>query len=465
MEFKTSSNSKIVSCNFYLEKMSEPHLKECDDGVYIGKSKIYKTPFIFNFDTTINRNIAILGMSGSGKSYFLKNFIIRSNLGRDSPILIVDWNNEYKEVVRFLEGTVLTLGFNLKINILDLYDLHSIKNIRNISEFISYSLKLNDEETYLLYDIILEISSSEPSNTLINLNSLICHLSERDDTKRAKLANKLLQLKDNPIFAESTTFPIRSLLDGVTSIDFSMLKDDSQRNEISKYVLKIMVELMHSMSIDKAQKNSERIIVLDETWRLIKNSEDVGILFREGRKYGFSIIVATQLVNDINNEILSNAASLFLFRLQSDNDYKLLVDSGVISEKDKRQVMQLPVGSCMVSMALKENNGAISKFFIERTDGIQTTNYTLKGDNVQIRISHKVFFESTQNLFVSNEVKEKIVNFVMDNNNDIEEVNFIQFLLNMKIERAEIIYYLRLLGLHDAQIVKNYDKALCISSE
>ena len=76
------------------------------------------------------------------------------------------------------------------------------------------------------------------------------------------------------------------------------------------------------MDIESIPKNSERMIVLDETWRLVRNSEEVGILFREGRKYGFSVIVATQLASDISNEVLSNAASVFLFRMQNDSDYR-----------------------------------------------------------------------------------------------------------------------------------------------
>ena len=207
------------------------------------------------------------------------------------------------------------------------------------------------------------------------------------------------------------------------------------------------------------------MIVLDETWRLVRNSEEVGMLFREGRKYGFSIIVATQLAADIGNEVLSNAAALFLFRLQNDGDYRLLAESGIISEYDKRRIMQLPVGGCMVSMALKEDNGAVTKFFIRRTEGVLTSDYTIKSGSMQRIVSHGLFSDSTKRLLVSNETKERITNFMADSNNEVDSSAFVKFLVGLGVERSEIFFYLRLLGLNDTDIVNAIGRASGLSFE
>jgi hypothetical protein len=436
--------------------MSEPYLDADADGVFVGRSAIYGTPFLLNLDCTINRNIAVLGMSGSGKSYFLKSMIIRSCIWRGSSVLIVDWNNEYRDVVRFLGGRVLKLGSELKINLFDLYDIGDTRHIRRITDIIGNSLNLNDAESYAVYEMVLQIAS-EGIYSGTSIATLIDRFSHSGGALGERLGKKLLQLKANPMFADATGFPVNSLLDGVTSIDFSMLKGDAQRGETSRAVLGIIVELMHSMSIDNVPRNQERMIVLDETWRLIRNSEEVGMLFREGRKYGFAIIVATQLAADISNEVLSNAASLFLFRLQNDSDYRLLAESGIISEQDKRRVTNLPVGGCMVSVALKEDNGAVTKFFIKRTDGIVVNDYTIRCDSMQRIVSHRLFSDSTKRLLVGNEAKERIVNFLADSNNEVDSTAFVGFLAGLGIERSEIFFYLRLLGLNDAEIVN----ALC----
>ena len=95
MSMHVNSNSRQASRSIYMGRMSEPYFIDSDKGVYIGKSRIYKIPFFLDLDSLINKNMAILGMSGTGKSYFLKSFIIRSVLQRNSCALIIDWNGEY----------------------------------------------------------------------------------------------------------------------------------------------------------------------------------------------------------------------------------------------------------------------------------------------------------------------------------------------------------------------------------
>ncbi len=456
----TNSNSRIASKSVYLDGMSEPGLPSDFNGVYIGRSRIYRIPFLLDLDKLINKNIAVLGMSGSGKSYFMKSFIIRSNLQRGSSVLIIDWNNEYRETVRFVGGKTLTLGLDLRINLFDLYDLKNVKNIRRISDVVTYSLNLNQEESYAVYSGILSMSLSKNQ---ANLDRLISELKSEGDPVSNRLASKLLQLKESPMFSLKTDFPVNNLLDGVVNIDFSMLRDDSQRVEISSALFRIIIELMHGTSININGKSKEKIIVLDEAWRLIKSSEEVAVLFREGRKYGYCIAVATQMANDINNEVISNAACMFLFRLQNESDYRLLKDSGIISESDKQKIMQLPVGSCMVSMALSGDQGHIRKFFIGSTDGITTYFYDITGGKVKNRISHGLFAESTRKLQVSNEVKDKIMDFIGRNNNEIGDVSLVGFMVGLGVERAEVVYYLRLLGLKDATIVKAYENVVSMS--
>lgn len=455
MILKMNSNSKIASKNIYLGGMSEPNKINYLDGVYLGKSKIFRIPLVFDSNKLINKNIAILGMSGAGKSYFLKSFIIRNHLQRYSQVLIIDWNNEYKAVVEFLGGITLKLGTGFKINLFDLYDLGNVKNIRDLSEIISYNLNFDKEESYLLYNKMLSLNADKLFKKM-NINLLIRKYREEKNSISDKLANKLLQLNGSPMFSDKTDFPMEKILEGVVSIDFSGLKDDSQRSEISKSIFRIIIELMHNIKISDTTISSEKLVVLDEAWRLIKNSEDVGVLFREGRKYGFCIAVATQLVNDINNEIISNVATIFLFRLQNESDYKSLQDSGIIDKSEINKIMHLPIGSCMVTMALKENNNKTNRFFIESIDGIAINSYYIKSGKMRTLVSNKKLIESTKKLQVTIEVKDRILDFVYQNNSEVEGTTLVNYMINLGIERPEIIYYLRLLGLKDVNIVKIY---------
>ena len=442
-----------------LEGMKEPVAEYADNSVYLGKTKIFRIPFFLNLDSLLNRNIAILGMSGSGKSYFLKSLILKMHLNLSANVLIIDWNNEYGKVVDLLDGKVLTLGANLKINIFELYDRSSVKNLGSLAKLMGKYLELSGEESYFLYNKILG-NCKRQNGRNYNLTVLMQELGRDSSALAKRISNQLLQLKDNPLFGDSTSFPMDQLLQGVTSLNFSMLKDDAQRSDISAAVIRIIIEIMHRLSLEKGANRTECVLVFDEAWRLIKNSDDIGVLFREGRKYGFCVAAATQLINDINNEILSNVSSLFLFRLQNESDYRPLMENGVIDENEKSIIAGMPVGMCLVSLAKKEDNGVSSKFFLEKIDGIEMDACTLQSGSMKMRISQGLFTESTKKLLVREETKGRILDFALRNNNELQLMGLIKFLLSERLERPEILFYLRNLGLIDLDIVRAYDNVL-----
>ena len=150
MRIARESNARTASDLMLVAQMSEP-FAERRKGVYIGRTLAYGLPFMLDLDDQMNRNIAILGMSGSGKSYFLKSFLIRSCMQRKSRILIIDWNNEYEETVRFAGGRVVSLGGDVRINMFELYDTGNPNSARELSDSICRSLGLDRKETYALY--------------------------------------------------------------------------------------------------------------------------------------------------------------------------------------------------------------------------------------------------------------------------------------------------------------------------
>ncbi len=448
----SNSNSKDASNVMHLDCMSEPEMLDYS-GIYLGKSFIYKMPVFLDLNLMMNRNMAIMGMSGAGKSYMLKSFIAKSSIQRGSAVLIIDWNNEYGELVRHMDGVVLSLSKDITVNVLDLHDLHSPKNARSITEMIGTMLKLSHEEEYSLYSGMLSI----PEKTChANIRTLIKHMEDCKDDTSSKVAKKLLQLVGNPMFADCTNFTMADAMHGIVSLDFSALKDDFQRGEISGMMLKAIIEFMHASGI--AQNGIERIIVLDEAWRLIQNSNDVNVLFREGRKYGFCVAVATQLASDINNEVISNSACIFIFRLQNEADYKILEDSGVINKDDKRKIMGLQTGSCFVSFA-GINSTNSEKLILSRIDGVDIRICSIIGGKMRNVIPRRAFEQSLNELDAEEVSKARVMELLSENNNEVDDITLIKLMMQLSIKRYEIICFLRRLGLKDARIVKAYETA------
>ncbi|MEM3841306.1 MAG: DUF87 domain-containing protein, partial [Candidatus Micrarchaeaceae archaeon] len=59
--------------------------------IYIGTTKIFRVPFSWSFANLTNPHIAIVGITGSGKSYLVKTFLMRASYVWNSNAVIIDW--------------------------------------------------------------------------------------------------------------------------------------------------------------------------------------------------------------------------------------------------------------------------------------------------------------------------------------------------------------------------------------
>ncbi len=440
-------NSKAAACAINMALMSEPLPNPEPPAIYLGKTMIYKLPFYLNCSALINPHMAIIGMSGSGKSYLLKSYVVKAVLHNKARVLVIDWNDEYRELIEFLSGKILNFGKDFKINLMDVYS-GSLSSVSNVTEFINGMIELDQNQKSALHGHLLELFST---NGVKNISALISRTKITDPL----LSNRLLQLSGNPFFAEQTEFDMRTALDGVYSISLSMLRDSSQRAELVKFILRLVIDCMHRMEIGGEK---QRVLVLDEAWRLLKNPEEIGILYREGRKYGISVISATQMASDINNEIVANAGCLALFRLQSEKDYDILESTGLISSSEKKILGTLGIGSCMAYLAYKDKATHQSKFYIERICGMEFGNLCFSGEPMKHRISYKKFLDITGRLIDPHQ-KERITSFASQNGKNIEVPSFVRLLEELGLDRPAIVCYLRELGIADISIVNAYESA------
>ena len=97
------SNTSVLSMHMGLFPMSEPRAA-LRGGIYLGRTANYRLPFFLNVSDLLNPHMAVVGMSGSGKSYLLKGMIFRTKAYGRCGIVILDWSGEY-------ESAASDLGF------------------------------------------------------------------------------------------------------------------------------------------------------------------------------------------------------------------------------------------------------------------------------------------------------------------------------------------------------------------
>ena len=86
-------------------------------GIYCGVNAVSKNLLICNRKNLLNPHGFILGVSGSGKSFTMKEFITFIALSTNDDIIVIDAEREYGDLVRALRGIVLEISPNSRHHI------------------------------------------------------------------------------------------------------------------------------------------------------------------------------------------------------------------------------------------------------------------------------------------------------------------------------------------------------------
>ncbi len=200
-------------------------------GVYCGVNAISRNLIIADRKQLINGNGFILGVSGSGKSFFAKREIIFLLLGTNDDIIIGDPQNEYTSLVNALGGAVVNLSptSSNHINALDLSlgygDRHNpivaktefvLSFFEALLEKDSQKLSAGDKSIIdrclgILYEEYLKSNYMIQPPTLVDLYHL---LKQQTDSGAERLA---LTLESNAtgslnMFAHQTNVDVHSRL-------------------------------------------------------------------------------------------------------------------------------------------------------------------------------------------------------------------------------------------------------------
>ncbi len=129
------SNKSVSKRNILVHPPEPPIEILCDEpenSIYVGNTEMLNVPFYWNFKNVANPHIAVVGISGSGKSYFIKTFLLRSSFVWNSNAVIIDWAGEYKQWVQSANGNILSLGKGSYLNLMDTGGMKPYDRIKQI---------------------------------------------------------------------------------------------------------------------------------------------------------------------------------------------------------------------------------------------------------------------------------------------------------------------------------------------
>ena len=112
------------------------------------------------------------------------------------------------------------------------------------------------------------------------------------------------------------------------------------------------------------------IVTLDEAWKIASDERsDAVTIIREGRKYSFGLIVASQNPTDINEAIFSNVGTTIMLRIKFEKFMQYLQGSLNFSDFMRSEIGKLGVGQAAVDMSFNTSVKFPNVFLLERIVG------------------------------------------------------------------------------------------------
>ena len=394
-------------------------------GYMLGENKSNHYPFIFNLwkrgNLYQNSNGFVIGKSGSGKSYFLKNLIL-NEWANDTRIIVLDPEAEYLNVTRNLSGNIIDVG-NAKEGRINPFHIYKVltEDGNTADPVVTFNTHLKMLESF--FKIVFVGASSDVIELINNLavetyerkgisEATDCTeftpeqfptfsdmyetlmLKDRDtmdaltlrDMRTAELyLQKFVKGRYSDIWNAPSTLEVDADL-----IDFNFQSLFANKNNTVANAQMLLVfrfieqEVINARELNKNGKNLRTMIVCDEAHLFIDAKFPIALDFffsmsKRIRKYGGSFIPATQNIADWNaNEelrgktsaIIKNSQYTFIFKLSAP-DMKDVLDVYKVGESfnddEQRMIISAITGQA---------------FFIGSTE-LRTSVKIISGDNAQ----------------------------------------------------------------------------------
>ena len=496
------SNSEISKRNLLVHPPEPPMevlFGDPSDGIFVGRTKIFHVPFYWTFKHVANPHIAVVGISGSGKSYFVKTLLMRASFVWNTNALIIDWAGEYKEWVKQTGGRIISLGKGAYLNLLDLGGMKPYNRIKQVMRTLELLTDVGQypeqkrltemaiEKSYIKGKFKMdgveqrdEVGKALTPPTLKDVVNIMEEQSKLGTYEfPAELENAIYRLRQfikpgEDFFAQQSTVTLDEITSsGLVDLDLSGLPDETTRALGALSVLQFIKEKMRVSGWAK-EKGLRLIIVLDEAWKIAKeDNSDAVMIVREGRKYNFALIVASQNPTDISEAIFSNVGTTFIMKVKFERFLDYLQNTLNFSNYMRGEISKFGVGQAAVNMAFSSSSPYPSTFLLDKIEGEEPIReYFLdlekalsteqKRDvNMPKSISfHKDDLRKKLREFgLGDERLEEVSKLFEKKSRHMDVVSFIILLERYGIARSNIATFLKDINIDDSTIINIFTKA------
>lgn len=316
-----------------------------DNGIYLGKLYSNNVEIRLNFSRLLRKHLAILAISGAGKSYaasiLLEEVYRHGKLG----VICIDPHGEYssvlpsfaeKEHIEVIKGSFISLGVPelTAWEISEFMPDISVVQTRELDSIIS-KFKKDNKDFYGFQDIIKKIEESET----INLRTKDALIGWLDSLNRTYLFS-----------ANTSPNPLELIHPGkIVIFDLSDIQSLWRRRIIVLFFLKRLYNLRIQEKIPPS------LFVIEEAHQFAPESSRsvskriIETIAREGRKFYASLCLISQRPVKLSVTALSQCNSNLILRIRNpyDQDFIAKTSEG-IDRSNLKMIPSLEIGEALL---------------------------------------------------------------------------------------------------------------------
>lgn len=353
----------------YLIPLAKPKLPPVEKllhGVYMGRTT-GGAIVCLDLNRYANPHVAVLGKSGYGKSTTVKTLTSRLYDLFETPVLIIDYAGEYAPWVQSRNGLVIdmhtsainpfelgpaTLNDRMR-QLIDTFQKLSDLSLPQRNALAHYIAKAYEMKGFKVDDPTTWNNEAPTTDDLIKM--MTSDLSGLKITKQLTLMaliEKLQALSGGPIgIFNRSQFSISSLTQGFVCVDLSKVTSNIMKDMIAYTILQ---HIDAEMRIHGLRNKVRLAIVLDEAWKLCREEESLPVtIIKEGRKYGYALIVSSQDATvDLAESILANAGTVIIHHTEHPKYLRFFSSSYGLTTQELSRIQNAPVGEALVKIGI-----------------------------------------------------------------------------------------------------------------
>ncbi|MHA1377303.1 MAG: ATP-binding protein [Candidatus Helarchaeota archaeon] len=328
-----------------------------NNGLFLGELNFHDLLAKFNLTRLFQKHVALLAMSGAGKSY-TTSIILEELLSREIEsgrigVIIIDVHGEYTRLSEKPENGEF-VDFSDKVKIISSPYISFQTSLLGEGDFARYLPEMSVVQQRELGQIIKQLKKEKK---LFNISDIIQKIDSNENIKvqtKEALKGWLYKLDYSGLFGESEN---PNLLTSVKP-GHALIFDLSPTISLKKRQIIVNYIANRCFLMRKNNIIPPFVLILEEAHQFVPEGRKkewaisrsiIELYAREGRKFGSSLCVISQRPVKLSTTVLSQCGTHIILRITNPYDLEHIKESSEqITRESLRMISTLPIGEALI---------------------------------------------------------------------------------------------------------------------